>query len=287
MISSDKHSALVISLDLELLWGDERWVKDGYAESHVGHVHEVMDRLLTLFAEYGIHATVDYVGEVAEGGDQLYHAPDIINRLKSEPNIELATHTYSHYRLPEENHSLEGFENDLAKAIASAAQQGIDFRTIVFPRNEINGEALAACLHHGITIYRGSATRFFEQKKTWVGVQWQRVCRLMDAYINIGGYTSNPWPVKQAPINVQASRFLRPYMPSLAFLERLRLRRIQQEMEHAARKGEVYHLWWHPHNMGAHIDENFRFLRRVLEVYRRCHEQYGMQSMTMAEVARK
>lgn len=44
---------------------------------------------------------------------------------------------------------------------------------------------------------------------------------------------------------------LRPYSPRLSFLEGLRLRRIRHEMVHAAKKGELYHLWWHPYNFGA------------------------------------
>jgi hypothetical protein len=37
--------------------------------------------------------------------------------------------------------------------------------------------------------------------------------------------------------------------------------------------------------MGAHIDDNFRFLRNVLEVFAWCRERHGMRSLTMAEVA--
>ena len=54
-------------------------------------------------------------------------------------------------------------------------------------------------------------------------------------------------------------------------------------MEHAAKHQELYHLWWHPHNFGADMEENLAFLEEVLRHYQYCHQQYGMCSMTMNE----
>ena len=80
---------------------------------------------------------------------------------------------------------------------------------------------------------------------------------------------------------------LRPYSPKLSFLEGLRLRRIRSEMMHAAKEGELYHLWWHPHNFGANMEENFGFLEDTLKVYKDCHDRYSMQSLTMNEISRQ
>ena len=68
-------------------------------------------------------------------------------------------------------------------------------------------------------------------------------------------------------------------------MENLRLRRILKGMEHAARHGEVFHLWWHPHNFGANLAENMAVLRRIAEHFRHLQARYGMQSLSMAEVA--
>lgn len=56
-------------------------------------------------------------------------------------------------------------------------------------------------------------------------------------------------------------------------------------MTYAAKHGEMYHLWWHPHNFGANMNENFHFLEEVLQTYKTLHLQYGMVSMTMKEYA--
>ena len=51
-------------------------------------------------------------------------------------------------------------------------------------------------------------------------------------------------------------------------LEPLRMRRILSDLTHAAKKGLVYHLWWHPHNFGDHMDENLVFLKKILDHHR-------------------
>ena len=47
--------------------------------------------------------------------------------------------------------------------------------------------------------------------------------------------------------------------------EAIRLRRICASMDAAARNDKTFHLWWHPHNFGVHLDENMS----VLYPYRR------------------
>lgn len=84
---------------------------------------------------------------------------------------------------------------------------------------------------------------------------------------------------------IPATRFLRPYMPQLRHLEPLRMRRISNSMTKVATSNRIFHLWWHPHNFGIHIDENLAVLRAVLDRFSLLRRQHGMRSMTMSEVA--
>ena len=86
-------------------------------------------------------------------------------------------------------------------------------------------------------------------------------------------------------MELPASRFLRPYHPRLRALDPLRLRRITAELRQAAHRGLDFHLWWHPHNFGAHLSENLGFLERILDVVDDARRREGMVSMTMAERA--
>jgi hypothetical protein len=87
--------------------------------------------------------------------------------------------------------------------------------------------------------------------------------------------------------NVPSSRFLRPWSARLAALEPLRLRRILGAMGRAARRGEVFHLWFHPHNFGVDQNRNFAVLERIADEAERLRDRYGWPSLTMAEAARR
>jgi pyruvate-formate lyase len=56
-------------------------------------------------------------------------------------------------------------------------------------------------------------------------------------------------------------------------------------MTYAAKNGEVYHLWWHPHNFGKNQDQNFKNLKEILDHFASLKNEYGMKSLNMNEVA--
>jgi hypothetical protein len=86
-------------------------------------------------------------------------------------------------------------------------------------------------------------------------------------------------------INCPSSRFFRPVHPDLMQVEWLRLRRIRKAMELAARSGECFHLWWHPHNFGTQLKENLANLEELLRYHVVLRDRYGVVPMTMGEVA--
>lgn len=314
---------LVISLDYELMWGIiDVLTKDGYGQTHVKQVPEVINRMIALFEKYDVHATFatvgmimypnttelladiphvhpsykqsvmspyehDYIQQIKPEEECLFFQPDVVKEICNHSGMEMGTHTYCHYYCWAEGQTTEQFGADIKKAVEVAKRYGIELKSIVFPRNQVSDKHLAVCAKYGITSYRGNALRFFnEPESKWEGIK-NRICRLLDAYINVGGMTSIPYDKlerKEGMLNVCASRMLRPYSPRLSFLESLRLRRIRKEMIHAAKKGEMYHLWWHPHNFGSNFKENLDFLESILQTYMLCSEKYGMRSCTMTEL---
>jgi hypothetical protein len=85
-------------------------------------------------------------------------------------------------------------------------------------------------------------------------------------------------------LNVPSSRFLRPWSKKLRFLESLKVRRITRAMTHAAERGEVFHLWWHPHNFGVDQAQNFTNLKKIIDHYLALKHKYGMESVSMGEL---
>lgn len=317
-----KKGCFVISLDFEMMWGAiDLWQPKDYGNSHVGQVREVVKKLVDLFNKYQVHATFatvglmmnhdkreatdntphsvpsykekekspfhnQYINHIEDNDEHLYFAPDLIEFLKEQSGIEIGTHTYSHYYCWEEGQTIEQFDADINMACKVAKENGIQLNSIVFPRNQVSDEHLKVCAKYGILSYRGNPEKFFGNTNNRLKLLYNKASRLIDAYINWGGITYTPYHeiyLNKKPMNIPASRMLRPYIKKLRLLEFLRLHRIQKEMEHAAKNNELYHLWWHPHNFGANLKENFAFLEKVLQCYKKCNQKYGMQSFTMNE----
>jgi hypothetical protein len=92
-------------------------------------------------------------------------------------------------------------------------------------------------------------------------------------------------PADGEPVDVTASRFLRPWTHGLRWADRLRLRRITGELRSTAERGRTYHLWWHPHNFGLHPAQNLAALKVILDTFADLRRTHGMQSLSMREVA--
>src|SRR5690606_34535912 len=146
----------------------------------------------------------------------------------------------------------------------------------------------AMCRQYGVAICRGNEMNWLHTPKSAFKESFiRRGLRAADSWLNLTGHNCHPYPVDQArgAMNIPSSRFLRPWNKHLRAFENLRLARITKAMRHAARTGTVYHLWWHPHNFGANLEENMIFLGRILAFFDQLREEYGMASMTMGDIA--
>lgn len=318
-----QNGYFIISLDFELYWGvrDKRTLKN-YGEN-IKNVRTVVPRLLELFRQHDIHATwatvgflfhnsknelvsavpalkpdypnkklnpylyLDKIG-VNEKEDIFHYGLSLIELIKSFPEQEIGSHTYSHYYCLEEGQTLKTFEADLKTAITVAKKNNIELKSLVFPRNQVNEIYLQKCKELGFTSYRGcEPSWFYEERSGREESYFRRAVRLLDAYVNISGENclSLSKIKSDFPLNFHSSRFLRPYNSSLFFLEPLRLKRILKSMTYAAQEKQVFHLWWHPHNFGKNMDENFSFLNKILEHFNSLKSNEQFQSRNMQEIA--
>ena len=314
----------VVSLDLELLWGMfDVATKERYGARILGE-HTVIPRMLDLFTRYGIHATWAVVGMLAapdrvslarllpairprydhvqfssyghlESGvvgvdetDDPYHfGASLVARIREVPNQEVACHTFSHYYCLEEGAGADCFRADL---VAWERALGERARSIVFPRNQYDTAHLAVCAEAGIRAFRGTEESGWYATVSTDGQYrlYKRLVRLVDSYLNVTGHHTYPLAevLRITPRNVASSRFLRPYT-RLPFLERRKVSRVLRSIDHAAARGEVYHLWWHPHNMGIDQDENLASLERICAHVAALRDQGRLVCCTMEEVAER
>ena len=323
MLNHDTTGMFVISLDFELNWGVRDAANPNrYKENLLGE-WAAIPAMLQLFDKHRIHATWATVGFLFcetrdellrclpaklptyanpqlspyanleglgydEEEDPLHYAPSLIRMIKSFPGQEIGTHTFSHYYCLETGQDENTFRADLKAAVTVAKKYGLTLESLVFPRNQYNPDFLPVLGELGIKCYRGNqASWIYRARRKEQKSLLRRGLRLLDSYVRVAGRNCHP-PEKSAracPINIPASRFLRPYSSRLDWFERLRLRRILSDLTYAAKNRLLYHLWWHPHNFGVNLENNLASLREILLRYSALRETFGMESLSMREVA--
>lgn len=315
-----RPGGFLISLDFELHWGVRDMVRlDAAERARLLAARDCVPRILDLFEEFSVHATWATVGFLFaysrleaeafrpaklpsyrnarldpyrehvgtnERDDPFHFAASLVARIAERKGQEIASHSFSHYYSMEAGQSVGEFEADLQSAVAIAANSGYAIKSYVFPRNQANSAYLPALKRAGIQAYRGnelvstkSAAAFAEQRRPH-----KRILRLLDSYVNLDGDQTFPWPDHPEFSSIPASRYLRSYHPAFRPFEDLLLRRIRRAMEHAAKSGEIFHLWWHPEDFARDPGQNLRILRQVLEAFDHYRAQYGMVSHSMSEV---
>jgi len=230
-----------------------------------------------------------------ENDDPIHFAPSLIKKIMSFPYHELATHTFSHFQCRSEAATIESFLADLDSSIKIADQYGIKYKSIVFPRNQLIREYIDLLPEKGITTFRGAekgwmytGIKHFNDRRILKIRQFvNKLGRILDSYIPFSG--PNVWSLEELttkpgqPINVPASRFVRPYNSRLKYLEWLKLLRIKYQILNAAKRKRMVHLRWHPHNFGSDIDKNIRLIEKIIDCFEYCKRKYNMKCMTVAE----
>ncbi|RJG01286.1 polysaccharide deacetylase family protein [Noviherbaspirillum sedimenti] len=309
-------SRLVISLDFELFWGV------GHAHSFASYGANVLGewraipRMLALFRQYGIRVSWATVGMVmcrhykewreirpsilpgyirqkispytmdklVREQPDLFFARSLVEQILGTPGQEVATHTYSHFYCNEAGATPEQFSADLDCARMIAADMGVHYRSLVFPRNQIVEKFLAVLPDAGIQVYRGNAGHWLYRNGDAVaGRLAGRAVRLADSCVPLSGKRVEHIERRGELMNLPASLFLYPWSERHRALAPMRLLRLKQSMSAAARTGGIFHLWWHPHNFGVNTDQNLALLESLLQHYCTLAQKYGMQSSCMGD----
>uniref|UniRef100_UPI00404896ED polysaccharide deacetylase family protein n=1 Tax=Polynucleobacter sp. TaxID=2029855 RepID=UPI00404896ED len=313
-------SIFTISLDFELFWGvrDQKSIRN-YGNNILG-VREAIPAILKLFLSHKIHATWATVGFVTfatrrelmaympniapgyldknldpyphlsrigsnEQDDPYHYGYSLVSKILDTPGMELASHSFSHFYCLEPRINSGAHFADLEASVATLNRLGVKANSLIFARNQYDGDHLIEAAACGFRVFRGTESRSIYKSRPAADASiFPRLARLVDSYFNLAG--PNLASISRDDsglVNVPSSRFLRPASKNL--LEELRLARILDAMTAAAISGSCFHLWWHPHNFGVNLIQNLSFLNKILLHFRHLQNLYGMQSMTMAEVA--
>ena len=313
----NKVGNLIISLDFELIWGVHDCETVDSFRNRVYGTRQAIPRLLDLFQKYDIHATwatvgllfcknkqelfevepkikpnykneklsvynyFDTLGE-REDEDPLHYASSLIDLIKDTRGQEIGCHTFSHYYCNAEGQTKETFNLDLESAKKVALKKGVELKSLVLPRNQFTKESVEVAKNNDFVAVRGNPEVFAYNSNKKLA----KALRLIDSYLNIYDkcYEKSGLFCKDY-VNVRASSFFRQYNSKLKFLEPLKISCIKRQMKKAAKQGKVFHLWWHPHNIGKNTDKNLRQLEELFQYYKVLEEKYSFKSQTMYEFA--
>ena len=311
---------LIVSLDFELFWGMLDVCPLEKYQDHVLGGRKAIPELLALFQKYGIHATWATVGflfaksaqeaasffpeealrpsyenpalgsygefsRIGENEEEApcFFAPSLIELIAGTPGQEIGSHTFSHYYCKEKGQTVEQFAADMQAAKAIAGKYGFALTSAVLPRNQCDPEYIRVLRDLGFTAYRGMEDNWIENK---IHVRFpRRVFRLMDTYFPLTGRRCSAPKEENGIRNLTGTQMFRPIFMPLKFMEGAKVRRIKRRMLWAAKNGQTFHLWWHPHNLGVRTGEHMAQLEEIFRYYGELKEKYGMESLNMRQAA--
>ena len=303
----------IMSLDFEGQWGSIGGHTDSQLYAFAERVRKnpvVIPRLRSLFDKYGIHCTwavvgamlcrdkeevlslldkdvvykswgisiMDYIKGIKD--NSLYFFPDLIDTVKNTSNQEIGSHTFTHFYANEAGVSVEMLQQEMELSRKVLSELGVEAKTLIMPRNQVEGLDEEVLNKTGFTIVRGRGNGPLKPKIV------KKVVQFADAYLPL---VKRTYPIdiicNGERNNVKASILFRPYLKKLGFMEPLKLWRIKLAMKKAAERGECFHLWFHPHNVANNMDRNFATLESVFKYYNHLNKKYGFRSVTMSECA--
>lgn len=282
---------VVISLDFEMRWG----VHDIYGcnfntyRQEVMNLRAVIPQTLDFLAERNLRATWATVGAIGlEGWDEyfnfapappayrnknlaidpryadldprgeLHFAPDLIGKIIERPGQELGSHSFSHVYFREPGVT----ENDFILEMLAVKKIFNDRFNIapvsfVFPRNQSAFENLMSQM--GLHIWRGNELAWFYDRTTQsTNSRLPRILRLAESI--------SPWVRRASPIEkgiTRSSLFVRFNLPKPLWA--LHLDRIKNELR-SILPNHVFHIWWHPENLGLNMGECLNRLKQLLDL---------------------
>lgn len=242
-------SGIIISIDFELDWGYNN-SENPLSEDEIS---SGLDSIIAILKKHKIKSTWAIVGQLfrnngTENDNSRRRLNWIIKNLKENDLIEIASHTNNHIFIEEISDELIEEDFDLMKSVAKNIS--IDFKSIVFPRNQYNKKNLRLIKKYGYTHYRSVQKKWYLNTK-----KYSKENKLKRNFIRL---------IELIPLNrdviissnnkltsISDSRFFR-FFPSSLFGKIISIfyySILKHELRNCIRRNNLYHIWFHPHNI--------------------------------------
>ncbi|MDR8414590.1 hypothetical protein MTP10_38420 [Nonomuraea sp. 3-1Str] len=275
----------ILSVDTELAWGTDAADLPKLAKVF-DEEPRIIRRLIGLLDDYRIPATWAVVGRLLLPPDgreptrtpqEWYYAPYLLDWIKgARVEHEIGTHTFTHVYAHHASTTREVWLRELEAAARVSERLGLPMRSIVHPRNQI--AYVDSLPDFGIIAYRGV-------ERNWYGNRLGAL-HFLDRALGTPATTYDLSTLRKGErlVDLPASQFLvgsngpRRMIPVSS-----RVRQARLGLDRAARRGELYHLWFHPFNLDG--DLMFGALERILREVAARRDRGELRVLTMEQAA--
>jgi peptidoglycan/xylan/chitin deacetylase (PgdA/CDA1 family) len=314
-----KRGTFVLSLDTELAWGSFDRGLTAVDIAHFQNTRSCITKMLHLLEKYQLSATFAFVGhlmlnECSEDHgvkhkeivrpsfswyqkdwftedpatnlekDPIWYGTDILEQvMNARPKHEIGSHSFGHIIIGADGCSIACADSDIAQSVETAKARGLDLKSFVFPRNMEGHKDILK--KHGFCAYRGRGNEWYMSVKNRL---LSRICHLFDDFFAISPNTSVPYKDEYGLYNTIGNMLylsrtgIRKLIPVYS-----RVCRAKKGIDRAVKKGEVFHLWFHPFNLASDPDGLLKGLDQIFRYVREKIDQGLLENCTMMEVCKK
>lgn len=276
----EKTGIAVISIDFEFAWG---YADQDFSEDDIARIRgevRITERLLDLFEKYRIPATWAIVSRLLDQDPEKPNSIEwvdqrqLIQKIQEAPvGHEIGSHSHAHIQYG--SSSKDDVEHDLASARHVHAAQKLSFRSFIFPRND---EGHHECLvSAGIKQYRGKTSHWWDRFPLPI----RRIAHLFSYLVPVAP-THHVSRHSSGLVNIPDSLLLlgrnglRRLIPRWAMIAKAR-----HGIARAIRRGEVFHLWFHPSNFSYDTETQFIIFETILQHMSMMQERGYLRVLTM------
>lgn len=291
--SHEKKGSFTISIDYEYAWG---FVDRELSPKDILRIRDeasITSRLIDLFEHHRIPATWAIVGHLLEAGHRQGRGPaesgeehgedpawfdarGLVARIAaSSVGHEIGSHSYAHPLYGEIDR--DAAMDDIGRAAEVHTKHKLPFRSFVFPRNKEGHHDLLK--DHGITCFRGLNSAWYDKLpyRLWplgTGIDyWLPTTRTVIPTIHPSGLVNIPDSI--ALLSRKGLKRLLPPSQSV--------RKLCRGLDAAARRGETFHLWFHPSNFSYDTETQFKIFDAVLAYAVELRDRRAIDIVTMGE----
>lgn len=277
------QKGIVVSIDFELDWG--------YTNSNDPlksiEVFDGLNKLINIFKKHNIKTTWAIVGKLFENENENDSSKAQLNWIKNNlinsNLVEIGSHSYSHIFCEEVSSSV--FEEDIEKMNIISKQNKIQFKSIVFPRNQFSQDNLIQLKKNNYTHYRGVLKRWFLKTNKYSNETFLK--RNVIRFFELIPFKRDVIvSVSNGLVSISDSRFFRFFSTSFlgSFFSRFYYKVLKREMKKTIDRGNLYHIWFHPHNI-IKKQNGFHELDDFLSCYNKILDQEkSVSSYKLSEI---